>query len=103
MKIRRSKEEWMLLVSDYTNSGLTLTEWCREKGISKSSIYPYIKQYAVPTEILSDNGIGVEMPLPRNIENSFITLKVGDVSLDIKSGFDKKVLSDILKVVMSVC
>lgn len=103
MKKRRSKQEWMSLVSQYMNSGLSMTKWCKENGVSVSSIAPYVKQYATPSEILSDNQNWVEMPLPRNIEKSLITLKVGAVSLDIKEGFDKKVLSDILKVVMSIC
>jgi hypothetical protein len=35
----------MLLAKDYRLSGLKLTAWCRERGISKSFFYPYLKKF----------------------------------------------------------
>ena len=36
---RRSMEEWMDLVTEYRQSGLTDTAWCHEHGISPSCFY----------------------------------------------------------------
>lgn len=46
MNKKRSKEDWQQLVEEYNNSGLSLTNWCKEKNISKSTIYPYVKKYS---------------------------------------------------------
>lgn len=46
MNKKRSKEEWRQLVEEYKTSELSLTNWCKEKNISKSTIYPYVKRYS---------------------------------------------------------
>src|SRR5690349_5130588 len=101
MKIKRSKEEWVALVKDYRTSGLGLTAWCSEKGISKSSIYPYLKKLNRETEA-SEQKWGI-ITIPKNIESAAISLKVGAITLDIKNGFNKETLADILSIVMSLC
>lgn len=101
MRKKRSAEEWMNLVNEYKVSNLTLSVWCRKNEISKSSIYPYIKKYE---ESLNPSAQSWgEITIPKNTELSPISLKIGDVTLDIKSGFDKQMLADILRVVRNQC
>ena len=103
---RRSPSEWMDLVKDFKASKLTLVAWCRENNISKSSIYPYLKKYKNQSETkqveTKEQNWGA-ISLPKNIEKSAISLKMGSITLDVKSGFDKKTLSEILSVVMELC
>jgi len=98
---RRSKEQWMLLVEDFKASGLSLAAWCREKNISKSSIYPYIKTFDNNVKD-SDQKWGV-VTLPQTSTESAISLKIGSITLDIKSGFNKETLSEVLSVVTKLC
>jgi len=101
MTKRKSNEEWMLLAKDYRSSGLKLTVWCRERGISKSSFYPYLKKSKALAEPLEPKWGSITMP--KHIETSSILLKVGTITLDIKCGFDKETLRDVLNVVMKLC
>jgi hypothetical protein len=101
MRKRRSKEEWDALVKDYKISGLSLTAWCREKGISKSSIYPYLKKFNREAETCEQKWGAII--IPKIIESPSISVKVGDVTLDIKKGFDKGTLADVLSVVINLC
>ncbi|MBC2579088.1 IS66 family insertion sequence element accessory protein TnpA [Clostridium sp. DJ247] len=101
MRNRKSQEQWMVLVKEYKASGLNLTAWCKEKGISKSSIYPYLKKFSSEAES-SEQKWGL-ITISKSIETSPISLKIGAVTLDIKSGFDKETLGDILSVVMKLC
>lgn len=101
MSKRRTAKEWMLLVKDFKNSKLKLTTWCRNKEISKSSIYPYLKKFTIKEELMEPQW--AEIAMPKTIETSSITLKVGGITLELKNGFNRELLSDILGVVLTLC
>ena len=101
MNKRKSKEQWMALINEFKASGLNLTTWCREKGICKSSIYPYITKFNTPVKP-SEQKWG-SIIIPRNVEASSISLKIGSISIDIKNGVDKVTLSDVLNVILKLC
>lgn len=96
---RRSVNEWMILVSKYKNSGKNLTTWCRENKISKSSIYPYINKSKSQPSIESWGSLSME----ESVQKSSISLTIGNITLDIKDGFNKSTLQDILTVVNNIC
>lgn len=96
---KRSLDEWMILVSKYKNSGENLTTWCKENKISKSSIYPYINKAKTQGPIESWGSLSMEEP----IQKSSISLTIGNITLDIKDGFNKSTLQDILTVVNNIC
>ncbi|MBZ9607330.1 hypothetical protein G9F73_005760 [Clostridium estertheticum] len=102
MNKRKSKAQWMSLIKEYNSSGLNLTAWCREKEISKSSFYPYLKSFKAPASEPSEQRWGT-VTIPKSTEASSISLKVGTITLDIKNGFDKETLIDVLSVVMKLC
>lgn len=101
MKKRRTAEEWMLLVEDFKASNLNITAWCRKREVCKSSFYPYLKKSEAIADPVSQKWGTVA--LPEGIEESLISLKMGTITLDIKNGFDKETLSDVLNVVMKLC
>jgi hypothetical protein len=100
MAKRRSETEWMVLVKEFKNSNNNLASWCRDKGISKSSIYPYLKSSRIKEPIETE---WAEITMPKTTEPSTITLKVGAVTLDLKNGLNRELLSDVLGVVLSLC
>lgn len=101
MAERRSKEEWMILVEEYKVSGVNQTAWCREKGLNKGSFSNYLKKAeALATVSKSEWG---SLAIPRKFETSSISLKIGDIILDIKDDFNKETLKDVLNVVMKLC
>lgn len=101
MKKRRTAEEWMLLVEDFKTSNLKITAWCRKRDVCKGSFYPYLKKSeAIADPVAQKWGT---VALTEAIEESLISLKVGNITLDIKNGFDKETLSNVLNVVMELC
>lgn len=97
----RSEKEWMAIVKDFKNSNCQLTSWCRDKEISKSSIYPYIKKFTIKDMPIEPQW--AEINIPKTTELSSITLKVGSITLDLKNGFSRELLSDVLSVVLTLC
>lgn len=102
MNKRKSEAQWMALVEERNSSSLNLTAWCREKEICKGSIYPYLKKFKALAAETSEQKWGA-IVIPKSSETSLISLKVGTITLDIKNGFDKETLLDVLSVVMTLC
>jgi len=102
MNKRKSEEQWMELIKEHNLSGLNLTAWCKEKKLSKSSFYPYLKKFRALAAETSEQKWGA-IAIPKNVEASSISLKVGNTILYIKDGFDKETLTDVLIVVLKLC
>jgi len=98
MNKRKSTEEWMSIIGDYLSSGINLTAWCRNNGISKSSMYPYINKFNKASKPLEQ--LWCPVSIPKIKEPASISLKIGLITLDIKPGFEKEVLAEVLSVVM---
>jgi hypothetical protein len=102
MNKRKSEAQWMALVEEHSSSSLNLTAWCREKGICKGSFYPYLKKSKAIAAGTSEQKWGAVV-IPKSCETSSISLKVGTITVDIKNGFNKETLVDVLSVVMTLC
>lgn len=101
MNKRRSENEWFKIIEEFKASELNLTAWCKSKGISKSSIYPYIKKFNSQTTFPETKWVSV--PFVNSTDSIMFTLRVGSIDLDIRKGFDKNELADILSVIVKPC
>jgi len=93
----------MDIVKEFKSSGLSLAAWCRQKGICKTTIYPYIKMLDNGQATLSEEQHWGKLSLPKTNSNSAISIKVGSITVSVNNGFDKQVLSEVLSVVINLC
>lgn len=125
---RRSQEEWLELIMECRNSGMTDRAWCEQHGILVSSFYnavkrlrrkscdipyvsnkkPYVldltapKQEAVQIDIYPETIPDSEVPAPQ-IDNSYtIELMMGDVSLKVSNSADHVLLQQIIRMLRPV-
>lgn len=101
MNKRRSEKDWFKIIEEFKASGLNLTTWCKSKGISKSSIYPYIKKFHSHNNFQKTQWLSV--PFTNKADSIMFSLRVGAATLDIKNDFDKNALADILSVIVKLC
>ena len=94
MEERRVK--WRGLLADQRQSGLTVVDWCRKRGIQMNTFYGWRKRLAAEPVPTSPQFITVALaaePPPAGL-----TLMVGHVSVEINPGFDRNLLADVLGV-----
>ena len=97
----KSEKQWMELIKEYNASGLNITDWCGNKKLNKSSFYRHLKKVQAPTaEPIEQKWVSIA--LPKRFEAPSISLTIGTFTLDIKNGFDKETLMDILGVVINL-
>jgi hypothetical protein len=104
---QKFSDKWQKHVLASAESGLTRKDYCQQNGIGvyqldywrrkfhKSNSKPAASAGAwIPLEILDSNSTA---------ENAGIGLRIGRVTIDIKPGYDRKLLADVLQVLESVC
>jgi len=78
-----------------------------ETGVSTTSLNTWLKKYKETTnenEKIHD-WIPIEVDTTENIvriEDSSLTIKVGSIGIEVKPGFDKNLLTEVLMVVSSL-
>ncbi len=87
----RSPAEWEAIHQDWKSSGLSITEYCREIGISSQSLYNYRqrKEIAKPVKPASKSSFvelsALATPQTKSISPLEIVLSLGDgIELSIR-------------------
>jgi len=91
-KKRRSASEWRGIVSEYEQSGLSLKEFSRERGLSEWSVRQWRKRSA--------GGIGefVEVTLPSSGAAPYSVLLRNGRELRLGSTFSEKRVEQLVEV-----
>jgi hypothetical protein len=113
MKRCESRDLWRARFSDQKNSGLSINAWCLANGIRRTLFYRWrdkIGRYdqigsisdaqsnqIVPVKSASKTGgdwvLLEELP---NDDCDTLNLNIGKISIELKSGFNRQLLKDVL-------
>lgn len=70
--------QWMEMIQQQKNSGLGVTAWCNEKGLSKNAFY--YRQRKVRLALGNKIGDFVEIPLIDKSHRTLLPIKVEEIS-----------------------
>jgi len=93
---------WERRFKEFESSGKTIAAWCKEHSIKENQFFYWRKklrsdqpQYNQPVKWLS-----LDMDVDREEQPAAdsISIHIGQAAIEIKKGFDKELLRDILKV-----
>jgi hypothetical protein len=104
---RKFSDKWQKHVLAFAESDLTRQDYCRQNGIGvyqldywrrkfqrSNSKHPVSAGAWIPLEIRDSRSTA---------ENAGIGLRIGRVTIEVKPGYDRKLLADVLQVLESVC
>lgn len=101
---RETKQElWKERIQAFRDSGLTRRAWCREQGIPEHQLHYWlnrIKNLDKAAEPATNRWVGLEKA---SLDDTGITIQVGELSLAVKRGFDHHVLVDVIRTLLKVC
>ena len=100
LKHEAKKQEWNIAIQECRSSGLSVSEWCRQRGVTTTTYYRWerelltgVRRNGTPP---STTVTFAELPAPnqvsRNVAERCATLHIGSASLDIYSGCDTEQL-----------
>jgi transposase-like protein len=103
--------EWRRRFDDQRSSGLTVSAWCRKRGITKNTFYGWRKRLAQPpapggsapqfVAVAVERQLNAPAVEPSTSSASHLTLRVGRIVVEVASGFDPALLADVLGVLES--
>ena len=100
LKHEAKKQEWSMSIQECRGSGLSVSEWCRQRGVTTATYYRWERELltgvwkngAPPSTAVTF----AELPAPKqvscNVAERCATLHIGSASLDIYPGCDAEQL-----------
>ncbi len=97
---------WEQRFAEYKSSGKTITAWCKEQSVRDNQFYYWRKRLRMdqveknqPVKWLSlelDNG------KQANLAPDSIAVHVGQVTVEIKKGFDQHLFREIIQILQTI-
>jgi len=113
MRKSSSCNEWKVRVDEYRQSGLSASKWCVLNDFSVHTLTYWITRI---NKLTKDTIPSPEKLCSQNDDHSWATVKIvddnrnckiaiciGSARIEVSSGFDKSLLSDVLQVVTRSC
>lgn len=92
---------WDERITAFLASGQSGRAWCQEHGLSQQQLSYWLnKSRSESRETPNDRWIKMEATA---LSGTGVSLRLGDVVLEIERGFDKVVLADVVRALMTVC
>ena len=106
LKHRVKLHEWAARIQDCRSSGLSVSEWCRQRGITTATYYRWDRELLTAADQAPCSAVPAvtfaELPAPkrgsRNAAERSATLHIGNASLDIYPGCDAEQLKMLLEL-----
>ena len=88
---------WSARVKEFKNSGLNQSEYCKVNGYKiKQFNYWFRKFEKITSSALAQNKNWVSISIAPQVVTEPIILKIGAVTIEIKPGFNKDLLADVV-------
>jgi len=102
-KVRRryTQQEKSELVSSYRRSGSTQKAWCDEHDISMKTLHNWISANS-GEQLSPQSWVPVEIT-PEEKPSCCVTLQIGKCKIDVSAATDKKLLSEVLEMLVLIC
>lgn len=101
---RETKQElWKERIQAFRASGLTRKAWCQEQEIPEHQLHYWlnkIKRLDTIAEPAPHRWVGLDKA---SLDDTGVTIQVGELSLAVKRGFDHQVLADVIRAVLTAC
>ena len=105
LKHQARLQEWAAAIQDCRSSGLTVRQWCKQRGITPTTYYRWERELlsignAAPALPTVSTTTFVELPAPgrqsRNVADCSATLRMGDGCIELYQELN----SDLLKAMV---
>lgn len=95
---------WKERVRDFRASGMSAVSWCKEHQLKTHQLWYWIQQYEKPNQPKpSPAWIPIRIDeSPQPIEDRLL-LRLGEITLEVKPGFNRQLLADVVSVLSQPC
>lgn len=97
--------EWEQRIANFLSSGQSASKWCAANEVSIHQFWYWKKRINTTQESVDDSPRWLSLEMDDSIENpkSRLVVRVGQASVEVKPGFDSKLLIDVVRTLQSLC
>lgn len=89
---------WAVRVEEFKASGQSISAWSIERGIKPGQLGYWLRKDKAPEEKTQ----WVPLDLGESTENS-VTVRVGQVGIEVRPGFDPNLLLSVVRTLVALC
>lgn len=93
---------WNERINEFLASGQSRQAWCRNNDVSAQQLGYWLRKSQSSHENQAESSRWVSMNASRTASPG-ITIRVGELALEVERGFDPKVLADVVLTLMTLC
>jgi hypothetical protein len=102
MSTAENHKYWSKKLAEFKKSRKTKEEWCEKENITINQFNYWLRQF--PGENTPTQWLPVEIQTETTtLPSPPLTIKIGAASIEIHPGFDKDHLSEVLKILTTLC
>ena len=97
------RKDWEARVAEFKASGQTTTQWCAANNIKPNKLRYWLRKFKS-----DEQSSGSSQWLPVEVDNIHsnghaVVIKMGKAVVEVKPGYDREMLFDILRTLSAIC
>ena len=103
-KLERQKE-WENRIAQYRDSGQSVKKWCADNNVKPAQLWYWLRKFKTNDEVHlfhSNQWLPVEVHDYTPMDNALL-VRVGEATIEVKPGFDPAMLSQVIRVLTTLC
>lgn len=99
------RKVWANRIGEYRQSGLSAREWCRANGVRPDRLKYWLSKVKANEKPDSVDMRWSELQVVESdsLTDAGIAVHVGSARIEVKAGFDRALLAEVLRVVSAAC
>lgn len=99
------KKEWQARISDFKSSGQSGAAWCAANQINLHQFYYWKKRldFDDQPKSQSTNWLSFEISNRSKKPSEHILIRIGEVAIEIKQGYDPELLLNVIQTLRASC
>ncbi|NHM26002.1 helix-turn-helix domain-containing protein [Desulfofundulus sp. TPOSR] len=95
---------WETRVAEYRASGQSAKAWCAAHNVTPRQLWYWLRKFKESSPAGSTRWLPVELSKQSpSDQGDSLLLKIGQACIEVKPGFDPALLSQVVRVLVSLC
>ncbi len=97
------RKDWEVRMADFKASGQTAKEWCNANNIKRSKLHYWLRKFGSNEQSFkSSQWLPVEVD-DTHSNSHIVVIKIGKAVVEVKPGYNRELLFDILRTLSALC
>lgn len=99
------KRQWEVRIANFKESGLSVKDWCSQKGLKANQLRYWLKKNDNDTEALAEKPHWIPVTVNQlcGEENkTALPIKIGKAVIEVSPGYDPELLSDVVRTLIAL-